>query len=368
MKICQLLHAMTTGGAEVLADRIGRTFADRHEVVFACLDGLGELGEKLREDGFRVEVLGRGEGIDVGCMRRLSRYIRDQNVDLIHAHQYTPFFYAAAARMFGASRPIVFTEHGRFFPDLPSRKRAIFNRLMLRRRDRIVAVGEQVRQALIRNESLPPERIDVIYNGIDLNRYSCSTPETRESRLRDELGIGADDVVVVQVARLDSIKDHLTAVRAIGQGIAKCENLHLLIVGDGPERPRIEAEITRLDAGTRVHMLGLRRDVQQILPQCDLLLLTSLSEGIPLTLIEGMACGLPCVSTDVGGVREVVRQDETGLLCEAGDASAVAGALLQLAGDAGLRRSMGQAGRKLVESRFSEEQMFDQYEKLFATF
>jgi len=139
-------------------------------------------------------------------------------------------------------------------------------------------------------------------------------------------------------------------------------------VGDGPERPRIEAEIARLHLGTRVHMLGLRRDVQQILPKCDLLLLTSLSEGIPLTLIEGMACGLPCVSTDVGGVREVVRQDETGLLCEAGDASAVAGALLQLAGDAGLRRSMGQAGRKLVESRFSEEQMFDQYEKLFATF
>lgn len=368
MKICQLLHAMTTGGAEVLADRMGRAFAERHRITFACLDGVGELGEQLRSDGFDVCELGRGPGFDFGCVRRLARFLRDRRIDVIHAHQYTPFFYAAAARKWGRHSPIVFTEHGRFFPDLPSRKRAVYNRLMLGRRDRVVAVGEDVKRALIENESLPAGRIEVIYNGINLEPFAGPRDDAERSWLRRELGIPTEAIVIAQVARLDSIKDHLTAVRAMSLAESSAPGLHLAIVGEGPARAMIEAEIEKLDLRGRVHLMGLRRDVPSILRGSDIALLTSVSEGIPLTLIEGMACGLPCVSTDVGGIREVVEDGRTGLLCPVGEPGAIAAALGRLAGDRRLRGTMGAAGRDTAESRFSERQMIDRYEELFSSY
>src|SRR5690606_25637413 len=205
--ICQLLHGMTVGGAEILADRLARRLAGRFRFIFACLDAQGELGELLQRDGFPVHVLGRGAGLDWQCARRLRRLFRAERVDLVHCHQYTPFFYAMLSRLGGRRPCVLFTEHGRFYPDYPRPKRILFNRLMLRRSDRAVAVGESVRQALISNEGLPPGRVDVIYNGIDLSRFEESN-QSRSSAMRAELELNDADFVVVQVARLDSIKDH----------------------------------------------------------------------------------------------------------------------------------------------------------------
>ena len=279
--LCELVHGLPVGGTEVLVDRFVRWLDRDFRVIVACLDELGELGQRLRVDGFDVIELNRNSGIDFACMRRLARLIKDHQVDLIHAHQYTPFFYAAAARMLGPSRPIVFTEHGRFFPDLPSWKRAVFNRLMLRKSDRVIAVGEYVKQALIQNESLPADRIEVVYNGIDLTALGAERDNTRLSPdLRQQLELPPDAVIVTQVARLDPIKDHPTAVRAMSHLAREGLSIHLVIVGDGPERSRIEAEIARHGLQAQVHLLGLRRDVPDILADSDILLLTSLSEGI----------------------------------------------------------------------------------------
>src|SRR5205823_146130 len=134
-----------------------------------------------RGEGFTVERLGRRAGLDWRCILRLSAFLRREQASLIHAHQYTPFFYAAASRFLWGGQPILFTEHGRHFPDYPRRKRMIFNWVLLRRRDRVVGVGEAVRQALIANEGIPAQRVRVVYNGIDLSRFG------RRPRERDEL-------------------------------------------------------------------------------------------------------------------------------------------------------------------------------------
>lgn len=367
MKICQLLHAMTTGGAEVLADRMGRHFARKNDVVFACLDGIGELGEKLRSDGFVVAEFGRGQGLDVGCMRRLSRFFSDQRVDVIHAHQYTPFVYAVAARMMSTGQPVVFTEHGRFHPDLPSRKRAIFNRLMLRRRDRVIAVGRQVKQALIDNESIPETRIDVIYNGIDLTPFHNADRGGCRARLRSELELPESAMIVAQVARLDPIKDHLTAVRAMALAVKESSDLHHVIVGDGPERRSIESEIERLGIHDHVHMLGLRSDVPNVICGSDALLLTSVSEGIPLTLIEGMAGGLPCLSTDVGGVGEVITDGQTGILVPPSNPDELANALVKVGSQPKLREQLSENGVAEAKLRFDEQQMMRLYDELLGS-
>src|SRR6185503_15593669 len=127
---------------------------------------------------FTVEVIGRRPGLDWRCPLKLAARWRHHNVDLVQAHQYTPFFYALLARLRNRRPPVVFTEHGRHFPDFPRPKRKIANRLLMEKRDRVVAVGRSVKQALIEYEGIPDRRIEVIVNGIDTGRY-ISTGQVR---------------------------------------------------------------------------------------------------------------------------------------------------------------------------------------------
>jgi sugar transferase (PEP-CTERM/EpsH1 system associated) len=361
--ICQLLHTLHVGGAEVLAARLARRLRERCRFVFACLEERGTLGEDLRQEGFPVEVLGRRPGLDLRCAWRLGRLLRRERVDVLHAHQYTPFFYAVAGRFPFGRPPILFTEHGRHQPDYPRRKRIVFNRLMLRGRDRVVAVGQAVRQALVVNEGIPERRIEVVYNGIDAGRFAGRPGDRAE--VRREMGLGADDLVIVQVARLDYLKDHATAVRCLARVAREAPAARLVLAGEGPEEAAIRAQVEQLGLGQSVRFLGLRKDVGRLLQGADLFLLSSVSEGIPLTVIEAMCAGLPVVCTRVGGTGEVVVDGQTGLLAPAGDDAALADAILRLHRDPDLRRRMGEGGRARAREMFSEEQMAGRYLALY---
>ena len=362
-RICQLLHGMTVGGAEVLADRLARNLSARYEMVFACLDQIGELGQQLQSDGYRVECLNRNSGVDLRCAWRFARFLRRERIDLVLAHQYTPFFYSMTGRLFGKSRPIVFVEHGRALPDYPRPKRMTFNRWMVRKEDRLIAVGKDVRRALIENEGLPADRVEVIYNGVNLEPFVADDLE--RTRVRAELKIDPKAFVIAQVARLDYLKDHLTAVRTMAKVVETTPNAVLLLVGEGEERQAIEAEMAKSSLQNHVRLLGLRSDIPRLLNASDAMLLTSISEGIPLTLIEGMASRLPIVSTNVGRISEVVKEEQTALLAPAGDADLLAQHLIQLARDPELGRKMGQLGYQSAHECFSEEVMHAQYERLF---
>lgn len=361
--ICQVLHSLEVGGAEMLANRIARQLSLKFRFVLACLDGLGTLGEELAATGFKVEVLQRKPGLDRRCMKRLMSFVRSERVDIIHAHQYTPFFYALAAGLGRRRPPVLFTEHGRWFPDFPRRKRILFNRLFLRRRDRVVAVGNSVKQALIDNEGIQEKRIQVIYNGIDLRRYGAQRHQ--RDAVRGSLGLSRDDFVIIQVARLDALKDHLTAIRTMHRVRETLPDAKLLIVGAGLEEAKIRAEVQRLGLDNHIRLLGLRHDVPRLLAAADTFLLTSISEGIPLTLIEAMAAGLPVVSTDVGGVREIVEHAVTGFLAPAGDDAALRDALVTIAASSDRREHFAAAARNRAEDRFSERQMMDAYRRVY---
>jgi glycosyltransferase involved in cell wall biosynthesis len=360
----QLLLSLTMGGGEVLAARIARRLNRQFRFVFFCLDELGSLGRELRAEGFTVRVLDRRPGVDGRCLRQLARMLKQEDVNVLHAHQYTPFFYAASARWLHRGQAVIFTEHGRMFPDYPRRKRMLANRLLVRRRDRVIGVGQAVRQALIANEGLKGERVGVIYNGIDLAAYERPLAAGR-SQLRIDLGYSDDHFVIVQVARLNALKDHLTAIRAFDRVHGRLPDARLLVVGEGEERQAIEAEIGERRLEPFVRLAGLRNDVPQVLAACDLLWLTSVSEGIPLTLIEGMAAGLPVVSTDVGGVSEIIGHNETGLLAQAGDDRQLAEAAITLALNPPLWRQLAAAGKRRAFEHFSEDQMVAAYANLY---
>jgi sugar transferase (PEP-CTERM/EpsH1 system associated) len=360
--VCQLVHSLNVGGAEILADRFARQLQHRARMVFACLDDLGPLGEQLVRENTRVEQLHRRPGFDLRCAWRLGRFLKQEKVALVHAHQYTPYFYATLARMMRGGPPILFTEHGRFFPDLPNRKRMLVNPRLLRRDDRIVAVGECVRQALIHNEGFPAERIEVIYNGVDLQRFE---KVGHRETTRQAIGCSNDDFLCIFVARLDPIKDHRTAILAIREVVKQRPNVRLLVVGDGPQRGVLEELIRKEGLAASVRMLGTRRDIPELLSAADLFLLTSVSEGIPLTIIEAMGIGLPVVATNVGGIGEVVIDQATGFFFPAGDYHGMAAAVRRLAEDPDLCRRMGAAGRERAVRCFSERTMIEKYDAVY---
>lgn len=336
-------------------DRIIRQLGSHYRFVVACLDEIGQLGEQLIQDGVSVTCLARRPGFDWRCVRQLRQLWRNENVSLVHAHQYTPFAYALATRVFGRRPPVLFTEHGRFFPDRPSQKRMWFNRLLTGAQDRFVAVGAGVRDALIQNEGLPGQRITIIHNGIDL-------PESTErASVRAALGVEDNDFVVMQVARLDPIKDHQTAIRAIVAACRQNPKIRLFIVGDGPERQNIHRALTAHQVNGHVQMLGLRNDVPRLLAAADAFILTSVSEGIPVTVIEAMAAGVPVVATKVGGLPELVTHSISGYLTPPGDASQLAEAVLELAADPTKRAQFANRAKSDARTKFSQAKMMGSY-------
>jgi len=361
--ICQVLHSLDMGGAEMLAAGLARDLADRYRFVFACLDHeVGMLGEEFSGQGIPIRVLHRRPGIDWKCAFRLAAFLREQRVQLVHAHQYTPFFQALLARLAYRRPPIVFTEHGRHYPDTRSSRRVAFNRALLRGDDRLIAVGESVRNALVLNEGLPEERTETIYNGVPLQRFlSVRSDESLRSEVRKELGVFSDDYVVVQVARLNELKDHATALRTARRLRDAGVPVRLVLAGEGPERPRLERLVAEIGLTSNVQFLGTRSDIPRLLAGADALLLSSVSEGIPLTLIEAMAAGVPVVSTDVGGVAEIVEHGISGLLTDSGDDVGLARALDELWREPEKAGNLADCGTRRAVERYSLESMHQAY-------
>lgn len=362
--VCQVLHTLNVGGAELLAKQIALRAAGRFRPVFVCLDEIGSLGKQLRDEGWIVEVVERRPGFDYRCAWRLANIMRIYDVQLVHAHQYAPFFYSALARLCGRQCPILFTEHGREYPDFRRPKRVLANRWLVHDRDRIVGVGECVKSALIENEGLPANRVEVIYNGVDGNLFSPQRPDRQI--VRRELSLDDHHIAVVQVARLDRLKDYQNGIRAMTEICRRCPQVRYFIVGEGVECESIAALIQDLGLHQQMVMLGLRSDVPRLLQAMDMFMLSSISEGIPLTLIEAMLSKLPSVVTRVGGMPEVVLDGQTGWLVAPQNPSEMAARLLALVSSSQQRERMGTCARARAEKLFQAEAMHAAYQKLYA--
>lgn len=368
--VAHVLHRMQYAGAEVLAADLLRKLGDRFAFTVLCLDGRGELGEAMAAEGWDVVDLGRRPGVDLGVARRLGRELKRRRVDLVHAHQYTPFFYAGLGRLLTRTRgtPILFTEHGRHYPDPRKRSHLLANRLLLQPQDRVTAVGEFVKRALVRKEGIPAPRIEVRYNGIDPESFSMRTAGSiAHARQRLGLDPDPDTPVLMQVARFHRVKDHETSVRAVADLADRGRRFTMVYVGEGETRPAMQSLAAELGVTDRCRFVGVRRDVHEILPAADVFVLSSVSEGVSITLLEAMATGVPICATDVGGNAEVVAHGETGWLSPRNDPAALSEHLDRMLGDNALRDRMAQAGRQRLFERFTQKPMHDRYAELYRT-
>ena len=367
--IAHVLHRLDRAGAEVLAADLARGLRDQFDFVFLCLDGLGALADELSEDGFIVEALDRQPGLDRALAKRLRDHLTHHKVDLIHAHQYTPFFYSALSRGILSKKlpgvPVLFTEHGRHVPDKRSLKRILANKLLLKNNDQVTAVSAFVKRALMRNEGVAANRIDILHNGIDPTPGSLpanADDQALREQARKRLNISQDRPLVMQVARLHPVKDHGTALRAWSIVHQQMPDAILLFVGDGPERENLETLTKTLGLQSAVQFLGSVNNARQLIPAADICMLTSLSEGLSVTLLEAMAAGKPIVATDVGGNPEAVIHGKTGLLAPSRDPEAIANSILQLLPNAPYtNRTLGIAARQRLLDSFTAEKMYRRY-------
>ena len=365
LRVAFVVHVMQVAGAEVLVSETIRRLGGRIEPVIFCLDSVGLLGEQLQATGVDLVNFQRKPGLDLSVAGRMAEEIRRRRVEVVHAHQYTPFFYAALAKLRSAHAPrVIFTEHGRHYPDIVSGRRRLLNRLIFDRlADRINAVCAFSADALSRNDGFRRDRIAVIENGIDLPRYA---PPPDRDALKRRLGLDPARRYVTIVARFHPVKDHRMLLEAFQQVVPGRPDVDLLLVGDGPLRGDLTTQAATLGIGERVRFLGVRGDVPELLAASDIFALTSVSEAASLTLLEAMASRLPVVVTDVGGNPELVRGGVDGLLVPRGDAPATAAAIRTLLDDPPRARQMGESGARRVAEVFRLERTIGRYYDLYA--
>jgi glycosyltransferase involved in cell wall biosynthesis len=359
-----VLHVMQVAGAEVLVDETIRRLAGKIDPVVFCLDAVGALGEKALARGVPVVCLGRRPGVDWRLAWRLAGELRARRTEVVHAHQYSPFFYAALARALMLRPPrLILTEHGRHFPDVVSPLRRTVNRLLFDRlADAVNACSAFSGNALARVDGFSGARIEVIDNGIEVERYGAAPDR---AALRRSLGLDPARRYVITVARFHPIKDHATLLRGFSPVAAARPDVDLLLAGDGKLRGDLEELARSLGVEGRVRFLGVRSDVPALLQAADVFALTSISEAASLTVLEAMASRLPVLVTAVGGNPELVRPDVDGLLVPRGDSAAVTAALLRLLDDPAAAAAMGAAGRARVEERYRLSGTVDNYWRLY---
>ncbi len=303
-KILHVVISMNVGGAEKLvSDMVRHEIFSENQPIVCCLDELGDLGERLRSDGFSVYVKGRKPGLDWEVISWLKRIMKEEGVEVVHAHQYTPLFYTVPAALFAGRLKVVYTEHGRFYPDRNSWKRSLFNPFLAKGVDHLVSICHATAEAMSKYDNLPKNRIQVVHNGID---FSSLNPLYDKATKRKELNIPEGYKILGTASRLNEIKNIPMMLQVFKQVRESREDVFLVIAGDGPERAKLEQLAQDLDIADWVIFIGMRFDMPEIYPLFDVFLLTSFTEGVSVTLLEALGSGVPAVVTDVGGNKDVV--------------------------------------------------------------
>jgi glycosyltransferase involved in cell wall biosynthesis len=345
------------GGKEkLLYEFLARADRNRFRVAVCCLKPGGYFKEKIVALGvpFYDDLL--RHRFDAMAFRELAHVIRAEKTEIVEtfAHPNTVIF-SFLAKLRSMVQSVVVSYHALAVDPHENIVRP-YLRPVLRRLDAHIAVAEIQKRHLVGVEGLREESVRVIYNGVDTGAFRPADPAER-SATRRTLGLADDAVVLMTVGSLKPIKGADVLLRAVAPLMREQPRLRLVLVGDGPDRGSLERQARELSIADRVSFLGLRADVDRLLRAADALVLPSRSEALPTVLLEAMAAGLPVVATRVGGVPEIVDEDRSGLMVPPEDASALGGALARIASDPALRRSLGQRGRAVVESRFRVETM-----------
>ncbi len=357
--------ALEVGGLERLVVSLARAARRAgHRVSVVCVERPGALAPQAEAAGATVVSLGKPPGRLRAYIDRAAGVLAELKPDVVHTHQIGAAWYlGSGARRLGV--PVVHTEHGN---ELARTTRWATTKARLnlfwaaRGVDRFCCVSDEIAAAVTRWGTVPRRKVEVILNGIDTDVGADLPPP---GAVRSALGIPAADPVIGTVGRLAEVKRQDLLLRAVGRLRVRFPLVRVLLVGEGPERAKLEALARDLGLSDRVHFLGYQPCPEQFLRIMDVFALTSRSEGFPVSLLEAWRASVPVVCTAVGGLPAVVDHGVNGLLVPAGDEGAVAEALGRVLADRDLGARLGPAGRRELWERYSLDRMTTEYDRRY---
>lgn len=363
MRIFLLSTSMGMGGADQQILLLAQAMCARgHEVRIVALAPLGAMGLEAQRAGIPTESLELRRGVgDVPRIVALVRMLRAWRPDVLHSHMVHANLLARAVRPFAPVPALISTIHS---INDGGRLRLAAYRLTNGLVDRVTIISRVAADRYLSLRAVPAERLEVVPNAVDTVRFR-HLPEARVA-VRRELGLG-DDFTWLAVGRFEEPKDYPTMLAAFAELARARPTARLLLVGQGSLRDDVEALTRAAGVGDRVHFLGVRRDVPEIMSAADAYVLSSAWEGMPVVVLEAASVGLPVAATKVGGVPEVVQDGVTGLLVPPRTPSALAAAMerIETLGPAA-RSAMGARGRALVEERFSYGRVMEMWERIYS--
>jgi len=352
---------MRIGGAEMVTANIIRRM-DRGQFApeLCCLKSLGELGEQLADE-IPVHHSLLNSKYDWRVLPRLTALMREREIDaIVTVGAGDKMFWGRLAARRAQVPVVVSALHSTGWPDGVGR----LNRLLTPLTDSFIAVAASHGAFLAKNLRIGPDRVTVIPNGVDTERFA---PIADTSSVRRELGVGPTDPVVGIVAALRSEKNHELFLDMASLVSKHLPMTRFLIVGDGPCRPVLEQKVRDLKIDRHVQFLGSRNDVPSLLAAIDVFALTSHIEANPISILEAMSTGKPVVATNVGSIHETVMEGRTGFLVAPGDAYQLTDRVLRLLNEPLRAQVMGTSARELVVNRWSIQSMVSGYERLIET-
>lgn len=357
--------SLVHGGAERHSITIQNRLADRGHDCYAVYvkNDPSQLERIRRRQGNTVRCLNARWFFDPRALADFARHLERLRPTVLVAANGYALMYASLAKLHARlSIPLVVTYHTTHLFGLKEQLKMCIDRPCFWSADRSIFVCEMQKRYWLRR-AVGSRQNEVIYNGVDTDHFSDRFPAEERQALRQSLGFSPTDYVIGISAVLRPEKNHLQLLDAVAQLRNMGIPARLLLIGDGPTRPEIEARCRALQIEAEVVITGFQQDVRPYLAASDVMVLCSLSETFSLAALEAMAMGKPVVHSDVGGVREMIVPETNGYLFPVGDTQTMVLRLAVLA-DRQLASRMGASARTVVETRFSEKTMVDRYESL----
>lgn len=366
MQILHVVDSLESGGLErVVTDLAIEQHRRGHGVVvYSLLETQGLLPE-LQAAGVEVVVGGKKRMADLPVLRGLRRLVRERAIEVVHAHNFVPNYYVAAALrlMFSPQAPTqVCTCHDMGLRLSNDRLRRLFL-WSLRYTRGVAMVGQQVHDRFVNQGWVAPELAMTVLNGVPLDRFAWSPARHLEARRR--LGLSAEDQVVGTVGRLVGLKNQRLLIEVLPALLQRHPALKLVLVGWGELEDTLRAQAQALGVADRVLLTGARTDVADLTPAFDVFALPSQTEGISIALLEACATRLPIVATAVGGNPEIIHDGQTGVLIPSDDAPALQNALDTLLSDPAMALRLAQNANAWVQAHASLDSLTATYQQFY---